>query len=99
MADLINYNFPAIGNAAGNLNGAAAQLGNLIDDMTASVQNRLQAAWTGAGGESYQHIANRWNAAATDMKSALMQLSTATANAGDGMAHVNRMNAQRFIMG
>jgi WXG100 family type VII secretion target len=99
MADQINYNFPAIENARGNLQGAAQQLGHLIDDMTNSVQNRLQVAWTGTGGDSYQHIANRWNNAAADMKSALMQLSAATGNAGDGMAQVNRMNAQRFTMG
>ncbi len=99
MADQINYNFPAIENARGNLQGAAQQLGHLIDDMTNSVQNRLQVAWTGTGGDSYQHIASRWNAAAADMKSALMQLSAATGNAGDGMAQVNRQNAQRFTMG
>jgi WXG100 family type VII secretion target len=98
MTGSINYNFPAIGTAAGNIHGASVQLGQLIDDMTASVQNRLQAAWTGSGGDSYQHMQNRWNNAATDMKSALMQLSQATQNAGDGLAHVNRLNAQRFVV-
>jgi WXG100 family type VII secretion target len=99
MTGSINYHFPMIANTASNLHGAAVQLQNLIDDMTSSVQNRLQPAWTGTGGDSYQHVQNRWNAAAADMKSALAQLSLATQDAGDGMAQVNRINAQRFIMG
>jgi WXG100 family type VII secretion target len=99
MTGSINYHFGAIDTAAGNLQGASVQLGHLLDDMTSSVQNRLQAAWTGTGADSYQHIANRWNAASTDLKAALMQLSQATQSAGEGMAHVNRQNAQRFMMG
>lgn len=99
MADSINYNFPMIATTASNVHGAAVQLGTLIDDMTASVQTRLQSAWIGTGGESYQHMQNRWNNAATDMKSALIQLAAATGNAGDGMSQVNRLNAQRFVLG
>lgn len=99
MADSITYNFPAIAGAASNIAGSASKLEALLSDMDASVRTRLQQAWQGDGGDSYQMIAARWNNAALEVRTALAQLGTSTANAGEGMGQTNKANAARFALG
>ena len=99
MADSITYNFPAIAGAAGNIAGAGAKLESLLSDMDASVRTRLQQAWHGDGGDSYQQMAARWNNAALEVRQALAQLGQATATSGEGMGQTNRANAARFAFG
>lgn len=99
MAGEITYHFPMIATTAGNITTAGAHMETLLSDMDASVRTRLQAAWTGDGGDSYQQIAARWNNAAMDVRTALGQLGSATSGAGEGMANTNRANAARFAGG
>lgn len=99
MTESITYNFPAIAAAAANITSSGTKLETLLSDMDASVRTRLQAAWTGEGGDSYQQIAARWNQASMELRAALAQLGAATGNAGDGMSHTNRANAARFALG
>ncbi|WP_102145577.1 WXG100 family type VII secretion target [Mycobacterium hubeiense] len=99
MAESIKYNFPAIAAAASNITANGGKLETLLSDMDASVRTRLQEAWQGEGGESYQQIAMRWNNAALEVRQALAQLGAATAGAGEGMSHTNRANAARFALG
>jgi WXG100 family type VII secretion target len=99
MAGEITYHFPMIATTAGNITSAGGTLETLLSDMDASVRTRLQAAWTGEGGDSYQQIAARRNNAALDVRQALAQLGAATSGAGEGMANTNRANAARFAGG
>lgn len=99
MADSITYNFPAIAGAAGNIAGASSKLEALLSDMDASVRTRLQQAWIGDGGDSYQQMAARWNNAALEVRTALAQLGQSTATAGEGMGQTNKANAARFAFG
>ena len=99
MTNPINYNFPAVAAAAANIGSSSTHMETLLGDMDASVRTRLQQCWIGEGGESYQAIAARWNAAAADLRTALHQLSGATATAGEGMSQTNRANAARFALG
>ena len=71
----------------------------LLSDMDASVRTRLQQAWQGDGGDSYQQMAARWNNAALEVRTALMQLGQSTGTAGEGMGQTNKANAARFAFG
>lgn len=97
MGDQITYPFGMIASGSGDIIGSAGRLEGLIDDMTSTVQNRLQAAWQGGASGSYQQMQQRWNNAATDVRTALLQLGQAFGDAGTGMQGADRQNQARFV--
>jgi WXG100 family type VII secretion target len=86
-----------IASGSGDIISSAGRLEGLLDDMTSQVQNRLQAAWHGGASGSYQVMQQRWNSAAADVRSALLQLGQAFGDAGTGMQGADRQNQARFV--
>lgn len=95
----INYPFPLIASTASDIHNGGVRLETLLSDMDSTVRNRLAAVWQGEGSSSYQIMAQKWNTAAADVRTALANLGLATENSGADMAAKDRMNRGRFAMG
>jgi early secretory antigenic target protein ESAT-6 len=79
------WDFGAISSGASEIASAVGTTNGLLDEGKGSLA-ALAAVWGGTGSEAYQAVQTRWDQTATELNTALQNLSVAVEEAGGTMA-------------
>jgi 6 kDa early secretory antigenic target len=90
------WDFGAIEGGAGEIGGAVARVGTLLEEGNASLA-ALQSVWGGGGSEAYLAVQTRWDNASLELNTALQQLGHAISEAGITMAGTEAAVTARFV--
>lgn len=95
MADRLVLNFPAMQQAAADIQNAINKLQSDLDQLEADAKP-LVATWTGPAQEAYHARQAQWTNAANDLKQILMAIHKALVDSTEEFQQTEHANASRF---
>lgn len=91
----MDYNFNGIEGDAGDLLGAVSRTEGLLEEGKGSIAT-LTSMWEGDAQQSWFAVQTRWDQTATELNTALKDLSHAISEAGSTMAQTEASVAGTF---
>ncbi|HEU5472148.1 MAG TPA: WXG100 family type VII secretion target [Actinophytocola sp.] len=91
----MRYDFNAIGELAGSINGRVQAIQTLVEDLRAKVDN-LSSMYEGAASAGFQQTRTTWNSAADSLNAVLARIAVAVNKTNEDAQNTERLNTGRW---
>ena len=95
MSSPIKVTFAALHDAQGDISASAQRIFGQLDELKASLAPMV-ATWEGEAYEAYAEKQRRWDTAAADLSTVLMQIGRVVGDANANYQQTERANAARW---